>query len=52
MYDKRELWKEIERLQEELHDTITQKGINSPEAIRVSHDFRNKMQEYNCLINR
>jgi hypothetical protein len=47
------LWKEIEQLQEKLHDTVTKKGITSPEAIRVSQLFREKMDEYNrCRTRR
>lgn len=41
-----EVWKEIERLQMELHEVVSKKGIGSPEAIRVSLDFREKMDEY------
>lgn len=52
MQDHKELWTEVEQLQEELHEIITKKGINSSEAIRVSHEFRNKMKEYNDLKNR
>jgi hypothetical protein len=44
MYSK--LWKEVEQLQHELHDTVTKKGVNSPEAIRVGHLYREKMDEY------
>jgi len=49
MYDHRELWQEIAQLQEKLQDTISKKGINSPESIRVSQEFRNKMNEYQRL---
>lgn len=49
--DLQMLWKEIEQLQEKLHKVISQKGINAPEAIRVSQVFRNKMKEYNDLKN-
>ncbi|WP_165866130.1 aspartyl-phosphate phosphatase Spo0E family protein [Lucifera butyrica] len=45
------MWKEIEQLQEELHKIISKKGINSPDAIRASQEFRNKMREYNDLEN-
>ncbi|SEP30384.1 MULTISPECIES: hypothetical protein [Propionispora] len=41
-----ELWKEVEQLQEKLHDTISKKGVGSPEAIRVMQAFREKMDEY------
>ncbi|XFO65221.1 hypothetical protein SPSIL_013300 [Sporomusa silvacetica DSM 10669] len=51
MDDCKELWKEVEQLQEELHETISKKGVNSPEAIRAIQAFRNKMQEYNDLMN-
>ena len=46
MYDHKELWKEVEHLQEMLHDIVIRKGINSPEAIRASQAFRDKMNEY------
>lgn len=49
MNDHREVWQEIAHLQEKLHDTISKKGVNSPEAIRVSQEFRNKMDEYQRL---
>lgn len=49
MHEHKELWKEVEQLQEELHEIVSKKGINSPEAIRASQDFRNKMKEYNDL---
>ena len=52
MQEHKELWVKVEQLQEELHEIITKRGINSPEAIRVSHEFRNKMKEYNDLNNR
>lgn len=52
MQDHKELWNEVELLQEELRDVISKKGINSPETIRASQAFRNKMQEYNDLKNR
>ncbi|MGI6093349.1 MAG: aspartyl-phosphate phosphatase Spo0E family protein [Veillonellaceae bacterium] len=48
MYDK-VLWKEVERLQAELRKVASKKGLNSPEAIRVSQAFRNKLKEYNDL---
>nr|WP_173812562.1 aspartyl-phosphate phosphatase Spo0E family protein [Dendrosporobacter quercicolus]NSL46973.1 aspartyl-phosphate phosphatase Spo0E family protein [Dendrosporobacter quercicolus DSM 1736]SDL71130.1 Spo0E like sporulation regulatory protein [Dendrosporobacter quercicolus] len=41
-----DIWKEVEKLQLELHDVVSKKGIGSPEAIRVSQDFREKMDEY------
>jgi hypothetical protein len=46
MYDHRDLWKEVQRLQQELREVASRKGINSPEAIRAGQAFRNKMQEY------
>ncbi|WP_186451043.1 hypothetical protein [Sporomusa sp. KB1] len=52
MSDPKELWKEVEQLQGILHETIGKKGTNSPDAIRAIQAFRNKMQEYNDLINR
>ena len=51
MQDHRELWKEVEQLQEELHDVVSKKGVNSPDAIRAIQMFRNKMQEYDDLRN-
>ena len=51
MHDSKGLWKEIEQLQSELHKVVTKKGINSPEAIKASQLFRNKMKEYNDLIS-
>jgi hypothetical protein len=51
MHDHKELWKEVEQLQEILHETVSKKGINSPEANRASQAFRNKMKEYNDLAN-
>jgi hypothetical protein len=51
MYNPKELWKEIESLQERLQETIRKKGVNSPEAKRAILLFRNKMQEYNNLVN-
>ncbi len=41
-----ELWKEIEQLQIKLHDTVLRKGVNSPETIRASKLFREKMDEF------
>ena len=52
MHDPKELWKEVEQLQELLHETVSKKGIDSPETNRVIHEFRNKMQEYNNLVSR
>lgn len=52
MYDPQELWKEVEQLQEIMHETIHKKGSSSPESIRAIQAFRNKMQEYNNLVNR
>lgn len=49
LQDRKELWEEVERLQEELHEISSKKGINSPEAIRASQVFRNKMKEYTDL---
>lgn len=49
MDKSKELWKEIEQLQEKLQDVVRKKGVSSPEAIRVSQSFRNKMKEYNDL---
>ncbi|VBB07306.1 spo0e like sporulation regulatory protein [Lucifera butyrica] len=51
MHDQKELWREIEQLQEKLHEIVSKKGINSPEAIRVSQEFRNKMKEYHDSKN-
>jgi len=48
MHDPKELWKEVELLQEKMHEIINKKGANSPEAIRVIQMYRNKMQEYNA----
>ncbi|WP_176215628.1 hypothetical protein [Sporomusa malonica] len=49
MYDPKELWKEVEQLQEILHDVVQKKGAKSPDAVRAIQAFRNKMQEYNDL---
>ncbi|VBB05201.1 spo0e like sporulation regulatory protein [Lucifera butyrica] len=49
MHDRKKLWREIEQLQEKLHEIVSKKGINSPDAMRVSQEFRNKMKEYNEL---
>lgn len=49
MADKQELWQEVQELQVKLHEIVSKKGINSPEAIRASQEFRNKMDEYNRL---
>jgi hypothetical protein len=51
MCDLKELWKKVEQLQEVMNDVIRKKGVNSPEAIRAIQAFRNKMQEYNNLVN-
>lgn len=40
------VWKQVEELQNKLHETVTKKGVNSPEAKRVSQLFRAKMDEY------
>ena len=50
MNDPKELWKVVELIQENMHETISKKGANSPEAIRVIQMYRNKMQEYNDAI--
>lgn len=50
MSDSKELWKEINQLREKLRIVVHKKGMNSPEAIRASMAFRNKMKEYNDLI--
>lgn len=52
MQGLKELWAEVEHLQKELHDIINKKGINSPETLRVSQAFRNKMKEYDDFKNR
>lgn len=51
MQDLKELWAEVEHLQKELHNIISKKGIDSPEAVRVSQAFRNKMKEYDVCKN-
>jgi hypothetical protein len=51
MHNRKELWKEVEQLQGILHEVVSKKGVTSPEAIRAIQSFRNKMQEYNDLIN-
>ena len=50
MQEQKELWKEVERLQEILHETVSKKGVNSPEAKRAIEAFRNKMEEYNDSV--
>ena len=50
MQEQRELWKEVEHLQEILHETVSKKGAGSPEAKRAIEAFRNKMQEYNDSV--
>lgn len=50
MHDPKELWAEVELLQEKMHEIVTKKGANSPEAQRVIQMYRNKMQEYNAAI--
>lgn len=52
MDDPKELWKEVEQLQEKLNDVVRKKGVNSPEATRAIQAFRNKMQEYSSAIKR
>ena len=47
MQEQRKLWKEVEQLQETLHETVSRKGVNSPEAKRAIEAFRNKLEEYN-----
>lgn len=42
----RDFWEEVEYLQRKLSEVVSKKGINSPEAIRASQAFRNKMKEY------
>lgn len=50
MQKRKESWKEVEQLQEMLHETVSRKGVNSPEAKRAIEAFRNKMQEYNDSV--
>jgi len=45
----KEVWVEIERLRENLHDITSRKGMKSPEAIRASQRLDNKLNEYNYL---
>lgn len=52
MYGLKELWREVEKLQETMNDTIRKKGVTSPEATRVIQAFRNKMREYNDFAKR
>ncbi len=48
-----DLWKEVEQLQIKLQDTVSKNGVSSPETIRVSRLFRDKMAEYKrCSNNR
>ena len=49
MYDHRDLWKQVQHLQQELREVASRKGLNSPEAIRASQAFRDKMKEYSDL---
>lgn len=49
MRDEREVWQEVQELQEKLHEVVTKKGIKSPEAIRVIQEIRNKMDEFKRL---
>ena len=51
MYDHRELWKEVQHLEEELRKAASRKGLNSPEAIRASQAYRNKIQEFSDLMD-
>ncbi|MBU2700602.1 hypothetical protein Ga0466249_004036 [Sporomusaceae bacterium BoRhaA] len=48
MYNE-ELWEEVEYLKGKLSEVVSKKGIDSPEAIRASQAFRNKMKEYSDL---
>lgn len=50
MQEQRDLWKEVEQLQQVLNETVSKKGVNSPEAKRAIEAFRNKMQEYNDSV--
>ena len=45
----KDFWEEVEYLQRKLSEVVSKKGINSPEAIRASQAFRNKMKEYSDL---
>jgi hypothetical protein len=47
----KDIWKEVEQLQEILNETVRKKGVNSPEATRAIQAFRNKLQEYDNLKN-
>ena len=51
MCDHREVWKEVQHLQGELRKVASRKGLNSPEAIRVRQEYRNKMKEFSDLMN-
>ena len=50
MRDQNEMWKEVERLQIVLRETVSQKGSTSPEAVRAIQSFRTKMKEYNDFV--
>lgn len=50
MQERKELWKEVEQLQEKLREVVSKKGVTSPEAIRTIQAFRNKMLECNNAI--
>jgi hypothetical protein len=50
MNNAKDLWREVEQVQEIMHEVISKKGVNSPDAIRAIQVFRSKMQEYNDLI--
>lgn len=52
MQDEKALWEKVEHLQKELHEIVSKKGMNSPEAVRLIQEFRNKMQEYNNFVKR
>lgn len=39
-------WREIEELQNKLHETVFKKGLKSAEAAQISQAFRKKMEEY------
>jgi hypothetical protein len=49
VYNNEELWEEVEYLKRKLSEVVSKKGIDSPEAIRASQTFRNKMKEYSDL---
>jgi hypothetical protein len=49
MYNSKDLWKEVELSQEKMHEAISKKGANSPEAKRAILAFRSKMQDYESV---